>query len=198
MPNRFGGLFAALLKQRMAQQAAAQQAARRAPAMAARTPEPQEEDDSQRYVPQMGTAQSAAAVQPQVITRTVKDPFANPYQKMATGFDIGDRTEKGYVNPKTGEIQWEFADVRPHGGSGGIQGGGAESSLHATEDLQAKMPAYRTGRPDIPPSEVEDAEPNPAVQKSPVAPPRSRRTGGYYNSLQSGSRGLAPVVMGRR
>lgn len=91
--------------------------------------------------PTMGTQQTSPAYQAreEVLTRTVPDPFASPYTKMATGFDPGSRVEKGY-RQKDGSIQWEFADLRPSGGSGGFQGGGAASTLHASANLGGAGP----------------------------------------------------------
>jgi len=77
------------------------------------------------------------------ISRVVPDPFANPYTKMATGFDPGARKER-LINGK-----WEFSDLRPQGGGGGFQGGGAESTLHPSDQAwaQGRVPSA-TGAPD--------------------------------------------------
>lgn len=84
------------------------------------------------YTPSFGASGSGGGgggAKPKEITRVVSDPFASPYTKMATGFDPGSRVER-YI-PGVG---WEFEDLRPHGSSGGIQGGGMSnpSSLHST------------------------------------------------------------------
>lgn len=54
-----------------------------------------------------------------VITREVVDPQANPYHQLQTGFKPRTVRERLLPNGK-----WEFEDLRPQGGSGGIQGGG--------------------------------------------------------------------------
>lgn len=54
-----------------------------------------------------------------VITREVIDPQANPYHQLQTGFAPRTVRERLLPNGK-----WEFEDLRPQGGSGGIQGGG--------------------------------------------------------------------------
>lgn len=93
------------------------------------------------YRPTMGTQQSspAAAAASRKITRMVKDPFASPYTKMATGFDIGSRMENGWLDDN-GVPHWEFEDLRPSGPSGGFQGGGAASTLHASANLGGPGP----------------------------------------------------------
>lgn len=90
------------------------------------------------YRPSFGASGSGAAPKPKEITRVVADPFASPYTKMATGFDPGARVER-YI-PGVG---WEFEDLRPHGTSGGIIGGGMSnpSSLHSSSSEGGAGPA---------------------------------------------------------
>lgn len=84
------------------------------------------------YSPQFAAQQAPA--NPQTVSRIVHDPRQSPYAKMASGLEPTAVTEKGYINPKTGAIEWEFDTERPHGSSGGIKGGGMNnpSSLHST------------------------------------------------------------------
>ena len=185
-----GQLLAALIQQRQAQQNYARahapiQARAQAPA------EPQYESRSSGADPKEGWSAPNGG-QPQVVTRTVKDPFADPYTKMATGFDIGSRQERGFVD-KNGNVQWEFEDIRPHGRSGGIIGGGAESSLHPDEAAKANMRVPNaTGTPNEAVSQPVAPDPNEAVRRAPVS--------ARYDAakMASGARGQQPVVVGRR
>lgn len=160
--NQYGDLFAALIRQRQAQQAAAAQQVQTrlpiayAPPAAPRYAAPIEPE----YRPQMGTAASASAGRPKEISRWVPDPFANPYAQMATGLPPGARKERLLGD------RWEFEDLRPHGASGGIQGGGAMTSLRSPFGGPADPRAAQvTGRPST------DFEDNGDSRRlSPIAP----------------------------
>lgn len=83
---------------------------------------------------QFAAAPIGGNAKPEQFSRIVHDPRQSPFAKMATGLEPTAVTEKGYRNPKTGQIEWEFDSERPHGSSGGIIGGGMSnpSSLHST------------------------------------------------------------------
>lgn len=122
----FGDVISKILQNRQQARVAAQpQAAPMQLTSGAAIPRYQEAPRA--YAPEFGAQQEAPAREKE-ITRVVPDPFASPYTKMATGFDPGSRVER-FINGK-----WEFEDLRPHGSSGGIQGGGMSnpSSLHST------------------------------------------------------------------
>jgi hypothetical protein len=135
-PKPFGGLDPALLSKLVAAKMAGQQQPAAAPQPTYAAPQ------QPTYTPQMGAQQSAPQREEPLI-RTVADPFASPYTKMATGFDPGSRQERGFKR-SDGSIQWEFDDIRPHGTSGGIIGGGAQSSLHPDEEAKANMRVANT------------------------------------------------------
>lgn len=82
----------------------------------------------------VGGGGAAAQASERPLERIVHDPRQSPYAKMTSGLEPTAVTEKGYRNPKTGQIEWEFDSIRPSGGSGGIQGGGmsSPSSLHSS------------------------------------------------------------------
>ena len=131
----FGDVVSKILSNRQAArpQAAVQPTAMQPMASAAI---PQYAQAPQQYAPQLG----AAPAKQKEITRTVADPRVSPYHKIGTGLAPNDVVER-YI-PGVG---WEFDSIRPHGSSGGIQGGGAASSLHPS-DLSGER-AYNTGSP---------------------------------------------------
>lgn len=96
----------------------------------------------QTNAPTMGSspAHKGGGGSDDVVTRVVPDPFASPWTKMQTGLEPGAKVERGFKD-KDGNIQWEFDTVRPRGGSGGIIGGGAASTLHASENMGGGGPA---------------------------------------------------------
>lgn len=194
-------LFAALVKKRLeTPQAAAQAVPVAAPRMAA----PQ----APARMPTMGASPANATVpggrDSGVVTRMVKDPRQSPFFKMGTGLEHPTITEKGYRR-SDGSIEWEFDTERPKGGSGGIIGGGEDSSLHPTSNLQAKMPAYQTGDPNVPPGELEDPEVNRAQagavaanvarSRAPIAP---RRLAADVSGINAGRAALASAIRGGR
>lgn len=158
--------------------------------------------------PSMGSTNPNATIpggsRSDVVTRMVKDPRQSPFFKMGTGLDHPTIIEKGYKD-KNGNIQWEFDTERPSGSSGGIIGGGAESSLHPTSNLQAKMPAYATGDPNVPPDELEDPQVNRAQaggallnatrSRAPIAP---RRLTADASGINAGRAALASAIRGGR
>ncbi len=116
--------------------------------------------------------QQPKSQQPKIVTRNVTDfPGHDPYHKMKYGLgsETPYRSEKGYVMPN-GQIQWEWDGEASTGrGSGGgagrIEGGGAQSSLHASGSSLGAGPAdpKSAQRDSFSPTDQENARASASV-----------------------------------
>lgn len=140
--NPYGDLFSSLIKHKMAiqQRAQAAPAPQRAPESA---PAPAyQKPEAPAYRPTMGSAQSAPKEAP--ITRMREIP-QNPYDAMSRipgGIGGTGHTNTARVERYIPGVGWEFEGLYDQkGGSGGFAGGGALSTLHASENLGLPGPA---------------------------------------------------------